>query len=67
MEQKKDYRGYDIGNAKVYNSKQCALSAADLSALNCSMCGLLLREPCQVITCGHRYCRSCIDQLTSGG
>ena len=60
-----DYGGYDVGKATVY-SKNRALSAVELSALTCSKCSLLLKEPQQVITCGHRYCKSCIEQLTSG-
>ena len=60
-----DYRGYDVGKATVYN-KNRALSAVELSALTCSKCTFLLKEPQQVISCGHRYCKGCIDQMTSG-
>jgi hypothetical protein len=63
----RDYGGFNIGKAKLYSIKNTPMNATELNALKCSMCALLLREPCQVITCGHRYCKTCIDQLTSGG
>ena len=57
--------GYDVGTATVY-SIQGPLKPPDLAALTCSICQLILREPKQVIVCGHRYCKQCIEQLTSG-
>ena len=29
----------------------------------CSHCLLLLRDPVQLIDCGHRLCQSCADEL----
>ena len=57
--------GYDTGGAKVYNN-QSVLKPADLAALTCSRCAFLLKEPRQVIQCGHRYCQLCIELMTNG-
>ena len=57
--------GYNVGTAAVYGS-QGPLKPPDLAALTCSKCKLILRDPKQVIVCGHRYCKQCIEQLTSG-
>ena len=57
--------GYDVGTARVYGS-QGPLKPPGLLALTCSKCKLILREPNQVIVCGHRYCKLCIEQMTSG-
>jgi len=58
--------GYDIGPATVYSS-QGPLKQPEILALTCSKCKFILREPKQVIVCGHRYCKLCIEQMTSGG
>ena len=57
--------GYDVSAAQVYSSHG-PLKPPDLFALMCSKCKLILREPKQVIVCGHRYCKQCIEQMTSG-
>ena len=57
--------GYDIGGATLYNQVG-VLPPSDITALTCSKCSYLLKEPRQVITCGHRYCQLCIEQMTSG-
>jgi hypothetical protein len=51
---------------KVYRN-QTPLSPAELSSLTCADCSGILRDPVQVITCGDRFCRSCIDDLMSHG
>jgi len=56
--------GYNVGGATVYN-KQGPLKPSDQASLTCSRCKLILREPQQVTSCGHRYCRVCMDQLRS--
>ena len=56
--------GYNVGGATVYN-KHGPLIAADLASVTCSRCKLILREPQQITSCGHRYCKVCIDQLRS--
>jgi len=56
--------GYNVGRATVYN-KQGPLKPSDQASLTCSRCKLILREPQQVTSCGHRYCRVCMDQLRS--
>ncbi|XP_003385328.1 PREDICTED: TNF receptor-associated factor 3-like [Amphimedon queenslandica] len=53
--------GYEVSNIVLYNkggTKQ--LSEDDIKALHCSECSLLLREPYQLLNCGHRICRSCL-------
>ena len=47
---------------KVYSSG-VQLKEAELMTLMCPACNGLLRDPVQVITCGDRFCRSCIDGL----
>ena len=29
--------------------------------LRCSLCELVLRDPLQVLTCGHKFCRMCYE------
>ena len=58
--------GYDAGGGQISN-QHGALSQLDITALTCSKCTFLLRNPKQVIKCGHRYCQQCIEQFTSGG
>ena len=31
--------------------------------LICVLCHLALRDPVQVANCGHRFCKSCFNQL----
>ena len=57
--------GYDVGDTTVYSS-QGPLAPSELASLSCSKCKLIPRDPKQVITCGHRYCKTCIEQLTLG-
>ena len=57
--------GYDVGTATVY-SYQRPLDFPQKDALTCVKCKLILRDPKQVIVCGHRYCKLCIEQMTSG-
>ena len=58
--------GYDAGGGQISN-QHGTLSQSDITALTCSKCTFLLRNPRQVIKCGHRYCQQCIEQFTSGG
>ena len=30
----------------------------------CSVCLLILKEPCLISCCGHKFCRECIEQVT---
>ena len=57
--------GYDVKGSSVYNKQGRVLKMADLQALLCSICGLILREAMQVTQCGHRFCRTCIETLMS--
>ena len=56
--------GYSIGDAAVY-SKSGQVKPSDLVALQCPLCELVLRDPVQVITCGHRFCKGCLEGVTS--
>ena len=54
--------GYDIGSATLY-SKAGKLRASEKEMLGCQRCGKLLREAMQLITCGCRYCKTCIKTI----
>ncbi len=43
--------GYNIQNKESINSENI-----------CSHCLLLIRDPVQLIDCGHRICQSCLDE-----
>lgn len=57
--------GYDVGGGTISN-QHGTLKPCDIAALTCSKCSYLLKDPQQVITCGHRYCQQCIEQMTNG-
>ena len=54
----------DVKRCRVY-SKHTLLKPSDLESLLCPFCGGLLRDPVQVIACGDRFCRCCMDKLMS--
>ena len=35
--------------------------------LICVVCHLVLKEPVQLVQCGHRLCKSCFNQIKSYG
>ena len=55
--------GYDVIDTTVYNSSGAKMRQNDILALECPICLKILRNPVQLITCGCRYCTSCIDRL----
>ena len=57
--------GYNINDTVVYSKDGHQLKLRDLAALQCPLCELVLRDPVQVITCGHRFCKDCLDLKTS--
>ena len=59
-------RGFDIGEAAVYTKEGKELSKAEKDSLTCALCYLLLRDPHQVIQCGHRFCRGCVEIVFVG-
>ena len=65
METKADTKGYNIGKSTVYG-KTGPLKPTELATLTCPACKKVLKEPMQVIACGHRFCRGCIGAFTSG-
>lgn len=54
--------GYDVGSATLYN-KAGKLRANEKETLSCQRCDKLLRDPMQLITCGCRYCKSCVKTI----
>ena len=54
--------GYDVGSATLYN-KAGKLRASEKEMLSCQRCDKLLRDPMQLITCGCRYCKSCVKTI----
>lgn len=46
--------GYDVEFIKEYPDDN----------VTCSICLYVLREPLQSIECGHRFCESCVADLT---
>ena len=64
MATKANTQGFDVSNTTVY-SKNVPLKPAELDTLTCPACKKVLREPVQVIVCGHRFCKGCISALTS--
>lgn len=65
MATKANTQGYDVNNTTVYN-KNGPLKPAELDTLTCPACKKMLKQPMQVITCGHRFCKGCINAFTSG-
>ena len=58
-----DFGGYNLDGIKLYNRASKKLGPLDLESLECPYCKKLLREPQQLIGCGHRYCKSCLDEI----
>ena len=54
--------GYDIGDAALYNTSG-KVKPTELKMLSCQRCRRVLREPMQLITCGCRYCKSCLKSI----
>ena len=54
--------GYEVGAATLYN-KAGRLRATEKEMLGCQRCGKLLRDAMQLITCGCRYCKSCVKTI----
>ena len=56
------HRGIKLYGAQVYSKTNKTMGQSDLEGLICSKCNLLLRDPMQLINCGHRYCCPCIKE-----
>jgi len=65
MATKASTQGYDIRNTTVY-SNTGPLKPNELDTLTCPICKKILKDPMQVIACGHRFCRACVTAFTSG-
>lgn len=52
--------GYDVGDAAMYN-KAGKLKPTEKEMLSCQLCRKLICEPMQLITCGCRYCKYCLN------
>lgn len=63
-EAKKKGGGYPISkNCLLCNKSGKVLTLSDRDALTCPSCILILRNPYQVISCGHRYCQDCLEKI----
>ena len=31
--------------------------------LKCGVCHLVMRQPVQIMTCGHRFCKPCFERI----
>ena len=58
-----NFGGYKLDGIRLYNRTGKELGPSDIESLECPYCNKLLREPRQLIGCGHRYCKSCIDEI----
>ena len=58
--------GYNIGTRSLY-TQSGGLRSSDTEALKCGLCFNVLRDPVQLITCGCRYCNTCVQGLTDIG
>lgn len=56
--------GYHVGDRQVY-TKDGNVRSSDVEALKCGLCSKILRDPVQLISCGCRYCNTCIQQLVA--
>ena len=65
MDEKPAAHGYDISGTVVYSRDGHQMKSSDLAAIKCPLCELVLRAPVQVITCGHRFCKGCLELKTS--
>ena len=54
--------GYEVGEHSLY-SKSGRVRSAELKMLSRQQCSKLLRDPVQLITCGCRYCKSCVKAI----
>ena len=59
-----DDAGIDILNVIVSNKSGKVLGEHYLTSIQCSHCKKLLREPYQLLECGHRVCKQCIPKLS---
>lgn len=55
--------GVDKLDAILYNKTGQPLGANEIKSLECPYCNMLLRDPQQLLTCGHRYCKSCLERV----
>ena len=56
--------GYHIADREVY-TKDGNVRSSDVEALKCGLCLKILRDPVQLISCGCRYCNTCVQQLVA--
>ncbi len=56
--------GYNISGVTVYNTRG-PMKKTELKHLLCPLCNKCVKDPVQVIVCGHRYCKGCLDHYIS--
>lgn len=54
--------GYNVASRPLF-TKNGGMRATDMEALKCGICFNVLRDPVQLITCGCRYCNTCVQAL----
>ena len=52
--------GYNIASARLYTKSGNLIE--DRESLLCGDCELLLRDPQQLLVCGTRICRTCLEE-----
>jgi late competence protein required for DNA uptake (superfamily II DNA/RNA helicase) len=55
--------GYDISSQSLYTKNGANMRESDTEALKCGLCFNVLRDPIQLLTCGCRYCNSCVHAM----
>ena len=56
--------GYNVPSIRLYSKTGSSMRKGDTEGLKCGICSGILRDPVQLLTCGCRYCQSCIqDQI----
>ena len=62
LELQRKIGGYKIGSASLYTKSGILINVKDCESLLCGDCDLLLRDPQQLLVCGTRICRTCLEE-----
>ena len=54
--------GYDIKLVDESNKAEDGKEGFDRDGFTCPICLMILREPKQAENCGHRFCKTCIEE-----
>ena len=61
------HQGMDFMNAQILSKNGIVLDEQDLVSLKCNYCSKFLRDPHQLLGCGHRFCRECVSTCVNIG